>query len=141
MNTAPQGSMHPAYFETHFRQDDGSPKIQRWPERFAIITAWATTGEHWSEVENVSADQQLKEELQRRSTWCRRLTGYSPQTGHAEPGWAVELDFDTACDIGHRYRQDAIYYVEGDELYVSYCDQRRSRVPVGPFRTRLTGPN
>ena len=132
--------MHPAYFEAHFRHDDGAPAIQWWPEQFAIITAWATTGQTWTEAENRAADRRLREELEQRSTWCRRLTGFSPNTGHAEPGWAVDLDFDTACDVGQRYRQDAIYYVEGDELYVSYCDQRRKRVPLGSFRARLVDP-
>lgn len=76
-------------------------------------------------------------ELAKSGPWLRRLTGYSPSTGHAEPGWAVEVDFVTACDIGHRHHQDAIYYVDGDELYVSYCDARRRRVPVGGFRARV----
>jgi hypothetical protein len=34
--------MHPAYLETHFIAADGP---QDWPEQFAIITAYATTGE------------------------------------------------------------------------------------------------
>lgn len=64
----------------------------------------------------------------------RRLTGYSPTTVHAEPGWAVEMPWDEACDLGLRFKQDAIYSVRGDELTVTFCDHRRGLVPVGAFR-------
>jgi len=38
---------------------------------------------------------------------------------------------------GRRYRQDAIYYVIGDTLFVSFCDERRALVEVGGFRPRV----
>jgi len=44
-----------------------------------------------------------------------RITGFSPSTGHAEPGWAVALPLVECRAIGNRYYQDAIYSVEGDE--------------------------
>ncbi len=126
--------MHHAYFETHFETPDADP---HWPAAFAIITACATTGETWSEEENRAADARLAAALQSRAVWCRRLTGFSPHTTHAEPGWACALSFDAACDLGLEFRQDAIYYVDGDALYVSFCDTRRRLEPVGPFRARL----
>ncbi|TAN53377.1 MAG: DUF3293 domain-containing protein [Methylococcaceae bacterium] len=126
--------LHPAYFTTQFT----CPEAQAsWPAEFAIITAYATTGQNWPDAENVAADQQLEAELRRTARWLCRLTGYSPQDGHAEPGWAAELAFATACDVGLHYRQDAIYYVIGDTLYLSFCDQRRDLVPVGTFRCRV----
>lgn len=131
--TPPEG-MHPAYFETHFQQDEA---WQDWPEQFAIITAYATTGETWTDAENQAADLALEAELRKQSAWVRRITGYSPATGHAEPSWAVPIDFKTACDIGKRYRQDAIYYVAHDTLFVSYCDSRRASITVGDFRPRV----
>ena len=88
-----------------------APGLPPWddpPAEFAIITAYASTGETSTSLENESADKQLEADLRRRRCWMQRLTGYSPATGHAEPGWAVELDFDTACDLGLRFRQDAI---------------------------------
>ncbi|HLF97008.1 MAG TPA: DUF3293 domain-containing protein [Methylococcaceae bacterium] len=108
-----------------------------WPAEFAIVTAYATTGESWPEAENRAADRRLEAELRRQRLWMRRLTGYSPATGHGEPGWAVDLGFQSACDIGRRYRQDAIYYVIGDTLFVSFCDERRALVEVGGFRPRV----
>lgn len=130
----PPGGLHPAYFEARFQREDGG---HDWPAEFAIVTACATTGEHWPEADNRAADRRLAAELRRWGGWRCRLTGYSPTTGHREPGWAAAMDFQTACDLGRRYRQDAIYCVMGDTLWVSFCDERRALVEVGSFRARL----
>jgi hypothetical protein len=49
------------------------------------------------------------------------------------------MPFDDACDLGLRFRQDAIFHVSGDHLSVTYCDERRALVPVGLFRERIDG--
>jgi hypothetical protein len=126
--------VHAAYFDVRFRAP--APPL-RWPTEFVVVTAWATTGEQWSAEESTAADERLARELLRRAVWHTRLTGYSPRTGHAEPGWAVELTLDEGCDVGRRYLQDAIYLVRGDDLSVTYCDDRREPVPVGRFRERI----
>jgi hypothetical protein len=74
----------------------------------------------------------------KHSQLVRRITDYSPSTGHAEPGWAVALPFDTACQIGFRYRQDSIYFVSQDILSVIYCDTRRSLAEIGFFALAFT---
>ncbi len=126
--------MPEAYGDTHFRLAE---LTDEWPREFAIITGYATTGDKWSDAENETADRALHAVLCQQSQFVRRITGYSPSTGHAEPGWAVALPFDTACDIGLRYRQDAIYFVIRDVLSVSYCDARRSLTEIGPFSPRV----
>lgn len=126
--------MHPSYFETHFHAPTGG---EDWPLEFVIISAFATTGEHWPHERNVAADQQLAECLQEQTTWLRRVVGYSPTTYHAEPSWAAVLPFDEACDVGLNFCQDAIYHVSGDVLSVSFCDRQRRLVHVGSFRERL----
>lgn len=127
--------MHPAYFKTNFAVADPSAE---WPDEFAIITACATTGEQWPEEMNKLADVCLEKQLRSNGGLIRRITGYSPETGHAEPGWAVEMTWQDACDLGSKYLQDAIYFISGDELCVSFCDSRRALMPVGTFRERLT---
>ena len=47
------------------------------------------------------------------------------------------MPFEMACDTGQRYSQDAIYFIEGDQLFVSFCDERRKQIIVDGFRTRL----
>ncbi|MEJ1959944.1 MAG: DUF3293 domain-containing protein [Nitrosomonadales bacterium] len=104
---------------------------------FAIITAYATTGDSWPDAKNQAADEDIKASLLNQGRWVRRLTGYSPTSGHRESGWAVELGLNAACNIGLQYKQDAIYYVSGDTLSVSFCDSRRALVAIGSFRSRL----
>lgn len=50
-------AIHPAYFRTHFRAE---APISDWPSVFAIITAYATTGETWTAEENEIADHELE---------------------------------------------------------------------------------
>ena len=49
--------MHPAYFETHFRTPDFGVE---WPQAFAIVSAYATTGERWPLKRNLAADRELE---------------------------------------------------------------------------------
>ncbi len=126
--------MHPAYFETHF---DSHGFFGIWPEQFAIVTAWATTGTSKTLAANESANRELRCELQFRGHWHQMVTGYSPTTKHAEPGWAIELPFDEACDLGQKFLQDAICFIAADQLFVSHCDERRQMVLIGKFHQRL----
>lgn len=99
---------HPAYFGVRFR---GPWPDLLCPEEFAIITAHATTGEVWSDEENREADIALENLLRATGPRIRRITGYDPGTGHAEAGWAVEMTFESACDLGPRFKQDAIFWI------------------------------
>lgn len=126
--------MIPAYFDTRFRTSDAHPS---WPDAFGIISAQATTGESWSDEENAAADGRLQEDLAVLNRWFTRVTGYSPNTPHAEPSWAVALSLQEALDIGRRYSQDAIYYVDGDRLSVMKCTEPTEAALVGAFRERV----
>ena len=53
--------MTPAYFETRFRLKN---LFSDWSKEFAIITAYATTGENWMPEQNLAADRSLEIELQ-----------------------------------------------------------------------------
>lgn len=125
---------HPAYFAVRFRTDG---PVAVWPRSFAIITAYATTGEQWSEARNREADAALLAELLERGCAPIRTTGYDPDSGHAEPGWAVDLPLDEALALGQSYRQDAIFHVEGDALVVCACAPDGPSASMGGFRERL----
>ena len=126
--------MNPGYFKTRFRTDENQIHLL---EEFVIITAYPTTGETWKTSIIEEADQKLEEELKFRKTWIIRIEGYSPETGHAEQGWGTTMPIDDACEIGLRYRQDAIFHVKNDLLSVTYCDERRELVNIGSFEARL----
>ncbi len=124
------------YFDVRFSVPD-CEVAPAWPAEFAILTAYATTGQTWSTERNVGADREL-------AAWCdasglprQRITGYSPITGHAEPGWAISLDFSVACRLGVRFRQHACFFVQADELWVVACSAPAQRTRIGSFRDRL----
>jgi hypothetical protein len=126
--------MPPFYRQTRFNPDALPTPL---PGTFAIITAFATTGETWTDSENQAANAALRAELDSTDHLLGSLTGYSPDTGHAEPGFAASLPFEEACDLGLKFKQDAIYYVDSGTLHVSYCDHRRRLEPVASFLDRL----
>jgi hypothetical protein len=125
-----------AYFETRFRVDAAAGRT-KWPECFAILSAWATMGESWSLDRNQLADEQLRAELVQSRAWHVRCTGYSPATGHTEPGWAVDMDCGAACELGRRFLQHAIYYVRSDVLRVVSCLDGRASHPIDRFTARV----
>ena len=126
--------MNPIYLETRFKRDlENDPDFDMFeilPDQFAIITGYATTGEEWSDIENSQADEQLKTYLQSHFSCVKRITGYSPSSGHSEPGWLVNCSFDEGCDIGLSFKQDAIYWGEDGNLFVSYCGPQRAKIWV-----------
>jgi len=126
--------MNPVYLDTYFSCHE---TLEDKPLEFAIITAYATTGETWSDNENIQADVGLKAYLDIHFNWVKRISGYSPVTQHSEPGWMVSSSWEQGCDIGLKFKQDAIYFVSGDALTVSYCDDRRTEVYVGEFLKRV----
>jgi hypothetical protein len=126
--------IHPAYFKVRFR---GPWPDRRHPDEFAIISAFATTGETWSDERNRAADLELENELRNSGSWMRRLTGYDPETGHAEPGWAVGIDYENAQELGLRFHQDAIFLVSGNRVWVSTCGVDRCRAEIGAFDERF----
>ena len=126
-------SFHPAYFNTRFRVEQ---LPSSWPDSFVIVTAYATTGERWPADENKRGDEALTRRAAELGGWSLRVTGYDPVTGHAEPGWALEIDLETGVGLGREFRQDAIYQVEGDRLVAVSCGEN-GVAAVGGFRERV----
>ncbi len=129
----PAHGFHPAYFQTDFVAE-ALPSV--WPATFGIVTAWATTGEHWPEARNREADEHLRQTLQARGLPHQRLTGTSPDGTHAEPGWAVTATRAEVVALGREFLQDAVYWVESDQLQVLSCREDRA-APVGRFSERV----
>ena len=122
------------YFETRFKIE---PPVDRLPDQFAILTAYQTTGEQWTLERNQEATMRLEDELQKLGVLLGPVIGYSPRTGHAEPGFVALLSFEQACNLGQRYQQDAVYFIRSGMLFVSHCDHRRAFNPVTQFLERV----
>ena len=128
--------MEPAYHDTHFKD---YPLATIWPENFAIITAYQTTGEKWSAERNTTANNELEQKLRDLGCTPIPITGYSPATQYGEPGFAIQLSLQQALKTGADFKQDAIYYVENGSLQVHSCVETESAA-VDTFTNRLT-PN
>ncbi|MEY5032980.1 MAG: hypothetical protein RL354_2011, partial [Planctomycetota bacterium] len=107
------------------------------PEQFVIVTAYATTGENWTDMRNAAANERLRCELEQRAKWMREVTGYSPCDGHAEPGWAVDLGELEALALGRAFLQDAIFVVRQGELFVLSCAEDGEERSLGQFLARV----
>lgn len=125
--------LKPVYFNTRFRVAQLPPA---WPPTFVIVTAYATIGEQWANEENDRADVALRERLAAMSVWHWRITGYDPETGHAEPGWAVGILHSDGVRLGVDFRQDAVFAVTDDALQVISCRTGETG-QLGSFRDRL----
>jgi hypothetical protein len=106
-----------------------------WPRSFAILTAYATTGETWTPEQNIAADRQLEAELRKGGHRIHRISGYSKDLKTHEEGWAVLMDLKTAWNLAVKYKQVALFYYENDELLLVYalgysrCDEAVVKVP------------
>lgn len=119
-----------------------------WPMSFAILTAYATTGETWTPEQNIEADRQLEAELRKSGYRIHPISGYSKDLKTHEEGWAVVMDLKKAWDLAVKYKQVALFYYENDELLLVYalgysrCDEAVVKVPrpvvakTSPFLAR-----
>ena len=51
------------------------------------------------------------------------MTGRSVDGKHQEPGWGAEINVQAALEIGRMFKQEAIYYIDEDDLSLHSCDQ------------------
>lgn len=123
-----ENKFHPDYFKVQFITE-----TQHLPDEFVIISAYATTGETWTDEKNEAADLELFSVLNEKGLIPIRITGYSPETGHSEPSWAVEASLMEGLNIGYEFKQDAIFHVLQQRLYLVKCGNGRQSVEVGSF--------
>ena len=95
---------------------------QDWPKNFAILTAYATTGETWTPQQNIEADRKLEAELKKSGYRIHRISGYSKDLDTHEEGWAVVMDLKPAWDLAVKYKQVALFYYQDDEILLVYSN-------------------
>ena len=88
---------------------------------FAIITAYNPQGMHLTLGHNLTLDKALLADIDKLKVPYRRLLGCAPDRSHIEASWAVATDKQTACHLALKYRQNAIYWVENNLLYLIPC--------------------
>jgi len=105
-----------------------------WPADFAIITAYDQDGLPTTAELNRAADEVLASELRAAGYRLHRITGGSADGVHLEPGWGVPIGLPGAVEYGRRYRQLAVFYIQGGGLKLVDCADGASEDLGRPFR-------
>ena len=111
-----------------------APLPADWPADFAIITAYDPDGLPTAAELNRAADEALESELRAAGYRLHRITGGSADGAHLEPGWGVPIGLPGAVEHGRRYRQLAVFYVQGGALKLVDCADGASEDLGRPFR-------
>ncbi|MFV9972603.1 MAG: DUF3293 domain-containing protein [Francisella endosymbiont of Hyalomma asiaticum] len=124
------------YFKTLF---EIPVKPNKFPQEFAIITAYNPFNQKLTKQENIFRNILLKHQLTRKYNWVYQINGFDKSTQNKENGFMFNAkSLDSACELGQEYSQDAIYYVIGDILYVCKCEPAKSKlIEVGEFLARI----
>ena len=93
-----------------------------WPADFAIITAYDPDGLPTAPERNLEADTALESELRSAGYRLHRITGGSADGVHLEPGWGVPIELPGAVAFGRRYRQLAVFCVQGGVVSLVDCE-------------------
>ena len=111
-----------------------APLPADWPADFAIITAYDPDGLPTTPELNRAADKALESELRAAGYRLHRITGGSADGVHLEPGWGVPIGLSGAVEYGRRYRQLAVFYIQGGGLKLVDCAVGASEDLGRPFR-------
>lgn len=125
-------SFPPEYYDTRFTLVGAPDPLA---DAFAIVTAHHPMDRRGSPRMNATADHRLRRLLERKLIPHFRATGHAPDHSHAEPGWAIACDLGTALAIARRFKQRALWWIEGDSLQL-IASSGHPRETLGSFRDR-----
>ena len=111
-----------------------APLPPGWPADFAIITAYDPDGLPTTAELNRAADEALESDLRAAGYRLHRITGGSVDGVHLEPGWGVPIGLPGAVEYGRRYRQLAVFCVQGGVLSLVDCADGASEDLGRPFQ-------
>ena len=130
--------MNPEYDNAYFR---AVPPTNGWPRSFGIITACNPDGRTLTDEENDQATKKLRFELEHANLEHFHVTGGSKDFSHAEQGFGIVFpNQEESIAWGQRYRQDAIFWIDVDTLYLVSCKCTQIKV-LGSWQSRLSQLN
>jgi hypothetical protein len=106
---------------------------------FAIISARNPEGRQQSDQLNQQAEQGMQQWLIRNGYENCRIFGCSPTLDYVEPSFLVYmLGKENAVELAILFRQNALFWVSDDRLYLVPCDAlSNTEVDLGVFSKRL----
>ncbi len=127
--------IRPEYLESVFWSEIRS---ETWPGAFAVLTAWNPYGEPAAPDENAIREKQLRSYCDEQGFMTWVIQGESPDGKYHESGVGVIVDLDTALVLGRMFEQEAIFWVENDQLSVISCEDPE-RQEMGKWSERVVG--
>ncbi|RCU51643.1 MULTISPECIES: DUF3293 domain-containing protein [Corallincola] len=105
---------------------------------FAVITAHNPQGDKVSDTYNRLLDYRLQQDIVRLNVPYRELWGSAPDLSHREKSWAVLADKSIMLTLARAYQQNAIYWVDANQLYLTPCLLKdQSEEHIGTFSQRV----
>jgi hypothetical protein len=126
--------MDPAYRKARFRV---TPPQGGLPRNFSVITACNPDGETIPAEENAARTKRFSEELRERGLEHFAVTGFDPDSGHAEPGFGILCGRELAVEVGRKWGQEAVFVIEHGELWLLACDGDEPPEALGSFEKRI----
>ena len=126
--------LNPAYLKARFRADLAPEGIT---QSFCIVTAYCPFDEQVTDEENKTFNQALKTELENADPVHFPVTGYAPDSDHTEPGYGIICDRAIAIRLGQQFRQNAIFSVYDDTVYLINCRPPHKDIPCGKWSDLL----
>ena len=123
--------MNPEYFHTIFLV---SSKPEKWPNQFAIITAYNPMDQPFSPEVNHDNTEKLWRRLGNRAFLS--INGCSLDLKHQEKGFGFLGSLAEAEKIGTEFNQRAIYYISNDNLGLIDCNTSEY-FNLGKFEDRV----
>jgi hypothetical protein len=112
-------SAEPGFYRVRFRAALPAGVL---PERFGVVTACNPYGRTVDDAENERATAALRSEIARAGHGFFPVTGGSEDFSHAEPGFGVVADEREVVEMGRRFQQLAVFWVERGRVWLLPCE-------------------
>ena len=128
----------PQFMKEEFQQTVFDFTPQPGIQDFWVVTAWNPDSQIHTESFNKTADEKLEQLLKNEGLIHFRVTGGSPDGLHAEPGWGISCNEQTAMRLCAEFNQDAVFHFSGDHITLVSRDGQ-SRIQLeGTVRMRTS---
>jgi len=109
------------------------------PGDFWVVTAYNPGGKPADPGDNLEADARLLDEIHELKITRFRVIGLSADASHAEPGWGIACDENTAIGLGRRYKQQALFHFHAARIDLVDCRTHKRKALANPA-TRILDP-
>ncbi len=105
------------------------------PNPCAIITAYNPKSKLFSDKHNKTANDALEQDIS--EVYYLPVDGASIDKTHQEPSFMVQISKPAAVGLAEKYSQNAIYWLEGDDLHIVPVLMEGDEISIGSFQRRV----